>query len=290
MIQKNMNALIAAVVALVLGGVILMQAAFIVYPHEQILVLQFGDPQRVIKEPGLFWKIPFVQEIKTYDKRVLALDIPAEEVIAADKNRLVVDTYTRYKISDPLLFYQKATNEEKAAKLLAAIISPDLRKILGRVSFSDLLSQKREQIMANVKAEVIRSSQVLGVEIVDVRIRKADVPKQNSEAIYKRMNSERERFAKELRAKGQERAQNIRATADKEATVVLAEAKRDGEIERGTGDAKAAEIYAGAFGQDKEFFKFFRSLKAYRKALSEEEKTTFVIDPKSHPFFETMVK
>lgn len=288
--QINMNGLMAAVVALVLASLTVMQAVFIVYPHEQVLVLQFGDPQRVIKEPGLFWKIPFMQEKKIYDKRILDLDIPAEEVIAADKNRLVVDTYTRYRIRDPLLFYQKATNEEKAAKLLAAVISPDLRKILGRVPFSDLLSEKREQIMENVKAEVIKSSHVLGVEIVDVRIRKADVPKQNSEAIYRRMNSERERFAKELRAKGQERAQNIRAAADKEATVVLAEAKRDGEITRGIGDAKAAEIYAGAFGQDKEFFKFFRALKAYRKSLSEDDKTTFVIDPKTHPFFDVMLK
>lgn len=278
--------LIITLIAIFLLGFLVYESVFIVNPTMQVLVLEFGDPRRVIKEPGLHWKIPFIESLVNYDKRILSLDVPPEEVIAADKNRLVVDTYTRFRIVDPLRFYQKAGTEERAAQLMTAQISPDLKKTLGKVPFADLLSSKRKQVMERVQREVEESSKPLGVEIIDVRIRRADVPPQNSEAIFRRMNSERERFAKQLRAKGRERAQAIRAEADRQSTVIVAEAKKEGQILRGQGDGVAADIYAQTYSKNPEFYNFYRSLQAYEKSLTESTTpVTMVIDPSQHDFF-----
>ncbi len=270
--------------------VVLMESAFVLDPREQALVLEFGQPKRVIKTAGLHWKLPFMESLAVYDKRILGLDIPPEELISADKNRLVVDTHTRFKIVDPLKFYQTAGTEARAAQLLAAQISPDLRKVLGRISFSELLSSRRLEMMDQVQKEVSESASSLGVEIVDIRIRRADVPKQNSEAIYRRMNSERERFAKELRAKGRERAQRIRAGGDRESTIILAEAKRDANQLSAEGDKIAARIYAKAYQSDKNFYKFFRSLRAYETAFKSGALTTVVMDPRDTKFLSTWRK
>jgi len=273
-------------VALV-GLIILINASlFIVYPTTQVLVLEFGEPKRVIKEPGLHWKVPFVESLVSYDKRIISLDAPPEEVITADKNRMVVDTYTRFKITDPLMFYKKSGTEERGVQLLTAQISPGLRKTLGQVEFEDVLSGKREEVMRHVQKEVAASAKDLGIEVIDVRIRKADVPKQNSESIYRRMNSERERFAKELRAKGKERAQAIKAEADRQSTVVIANANKQSQILKGEGDGEAARIYGNAFGKNPAFYKFLRALQAYEAALIQgETPLTVILDPKENEFF-----
>jgi len=273
-------------VALV-GLIILINASlFIVYPETQVLVLEFGEPKRVIKEPGLHWKVPFVESLVSYDKRIISLDAPPEEVITADKNRMVVDTYTRFKITDPLMFYKKSGTEERGVQLLTAQISPGLRKTLGQVEFEDVLSGKREEVMRHVQKEVAASAKDLGIEVIDVRIRKADVPKQNSESIYRRMNSERERFAKELRAKGKERAQAIKAEADRQSTVVIANANKQSQILKGEGDGEAARIYGNAFGKNPAFYKFLRALQAYEAALIQgETPLTVILDPKENEFF-----
>jgi membrane protease subunit HflC len=279
--QKTVMGIIIGLLAL---GFLATEAAFIVGPQQQVLITRFGEPIRVIQDPGLHWKTPFIESLVFYDKRILNLEMQPEEVISADKNRLVVDTYTWYRIKDPLLFYQTTGNEEKAGQLLKAQISPGLLKILGKVPFADLLSKKRVEVMKLVQQEVSQSAKPLGIEIVDVRIRRADLPKQNSEAIFKRMNSERERFAKELRAKGREKAQGIRADAEKESTVIIAEAKRDADILRGSGEGLAAEIYAKAFEQDPGFYKFYRSLEAYNKTLADGN-TTLILTPDNNEFF-----
>ena len=269
------------------GLIILINASlFIVYPETQVLVLEFGEPKRVIKEPGLHWKVPFVESLVSYDKRIISLDAPPEEVITADKNRMVVDTYTRFKITDPLMFYKKSGTEERGVQLLTAQISPGLRKTLGQVEFEDVLSGKREEVMRHVQKEVAASAKDLGIEVIDVRIRKADVPKQNSESIYRRMNSERERFAKELRAKGKERAQAIKAEADRQSTVVIANANKQSQILKGEGDGEAARIYGNAFGKNPAFYKFLRALQAYEAALIQgETPLTVILDPKENEFF-----
>lgn len=276
--------ILALLAFLILSGTIILESAFILTPREQALILEFGQPRRVIKTAGLHWKIPVMESLIVYDKRILGLDIPPEEVISADKNRLVVDTHTRFRIEDPLKFYQKAGTESRVAQLLTAQISPDLRKVLGRISFAELISSKRSEMMDKVQAEVSQSAKSLGIEIVDIRIRRADVPKQNSDAIYRRMNSERERFAKELRAKGREKAKRIRAGGDRESAIIIAEAKRDANRLRATGDKVAADIYAKAYQADKAFYRFFRSLKAYEKAFQSGKTTTVVLDPTDTKF------
>lgn len=275
--------LIAAAIVLIAIGILIDSSLFIVDQTETALVLQFGKPIRVITSPGLEGKIPFVQNVVFFDKRLLDVEPPPEEVIASDQKRLVVDTYTRYRIVDPLLFYQTVGNEEVVRARLTALVSSSLRQVVGKVPLSALLSNQRAGIMHMIRDDVRGAAKPFGIDVVDTRIRRADLPTQNSEAIYARMNSERQQQAALYRGEGAQAAQTVRANADREVTVIIADAQRDAQELRGQGDAAATAIYAKAYGQDQDFFAFYRSLEAYRTALAGHN-TTFVLSPDSSFF------
>lgn len=264
--------------ALVAGG-----ALFTVHQTQQALVLQFGDPRRVVTEPGLHFKLPFVQNVIYLDKRILALDSPAEEVIAADQKRLVVDAFARYRIIDPLQFYKSLRNSQRANSRLSAILSSSLRSILGAEDFETVVRDARADLMLRIRVLVNEQAADFGIEIVDVRIRRADLPEANSQAIYRRMQTEREQEAAEFRARGQEVSRAIRAEADKRVTVLLAEATRDSEVIRGQGDQCRNRVFATVYSQDPDFFAFYRSMQAYEKSLKENS-TTLVLTPDSSFF------
>ncbi len=267
-------------VVLVVGGILAMGSFFIVDQTEQALVLQLGQPRRVIREPGLWTKRPFIENVIIYDNRVLDFEPPHEEVIVSDQKRLVVDSYTRYRITNPLLFYQTVSSEAGVRSRLSALVSGSLRRVLGNVTLLDVLSEKRAAIMAQIRDEVGVQAKAFGIDVVDVRLRRADLPEENSQAIYARMQSEREQQARQYRGEGAEAAQNVRSNAERERTVILADAQREAQKVRGEGDAQAIRIYADAFGQDKDFFAFYRSLQAYRDALNGRD-TSFVLTPDS---------
>ena len=256
---------------------------FVVKEINQAIVLQFGDPKQIITEPGLYFKIPFVQNVALLDKRILSLDPPPEEVIASDQKRLIVDAFARFKIVDPLKFYISVGNERVARSRLATIINSRLRNVLGKQSLATLLSQDRAKQMALIQEGVNNEAEKFGIEIIDVRIKRADLPQANSEAIYRRMQTEREREAKEFRAKGAEMAVTITSTADKEVTVILANANKTSEIMKGEGDGTRNKIFADAFGRDPEFFAFYRAMQAYEKALIGGE-TSLILSPDSDFF------
>jgi modulator of FtsH protease HflC len=279
----NQRLLAVVGVVLVVVGILAMSSFFIVDQTEQALVLQLGEVRRVIRTPGLQMKLPFVQNVIDYDKRVLDFEPPHEEVIVADQKRLVADTYTRYRIANPLLFYQTVGSEEGVRGRLSALVSGSLRRVLGNVTLNDILSEKRAAIMRQIRDEVADEAKGFGIEVVDVRLRRADLPEENSQAIYARMQSERQQQAAKYRGEGAEAAQTVRATAERERTVILAEAQRKAQEIRGDGDARAIKIYAQAFGQDKEFFAFYRSLQAYREALAGRD-TSFVLSPEGSFF------
>jgi modulator of FtsH protease HflC len=272
--------LVGVAVLLVVAGIFLTNALFIVDQTEEALVLQFGQPRRVIRDPGLWVKRPFLEDVQLYDNRLLDFEPPPEEVIVSDQKRLVVDTYTRYRITDPLLFYQTVNSEIAVRARLSALVNGSLRRVLGNVTLSALLSQQRSAIMRQIRDEVRDQGKSFGIDVADVRIRRADLPEENSQAIYARMVSERQQQAAQYRGEGSEAAQTVRANADRERTVILAEAQRDAQRVRGDGDAQSIKIYADAFGQDKEFFAFYRSMQAYRDALNGHS-TSFVLTPDS---------
>ncbi len=265
------------------AAVVLFFSAFIVNQTQQALVLEFGRPLRVVQEPGLNWRTPFIQTVEYFDKRILDLDTDSQEVIASDQKRLVVDAFARYRITDPLLFYQAVRNQLGAERRLISILDSALRTVLGRATFIDVVRDKRESLMNEIQAQVNLDARNLGMEIVDVRIKRADLPEANSQAIYRRMQTERQREAAELRAQGNEAAQRIRSTADRQGTVIIAEANRDAEILRGEGDAERNRIYAAAFGKDQDFFAFYRSMQAYEEGLKGNE-TRMVLSPNSEFF------
>jgi membrane protease subunit HflC len=275
--------LAVAAVLLVIVGILATSSFFIVDQTEQALVLQLGEVRRVVREPGLQMKRPFVENVVDYDKRVLDFEPPHEEVIVADQKRLVADTYTRYRITNPLLFYQTVGTEDGVRARLSALVTGSLRRVLGNVTLNDILSQKRAAIMRQIRDEVAAEAKGFGIEVVDVRLRRADLPEENSQAIYARMQSEREQQARQYRGEGAEAAQTVRANAERERTVLLAEAQRDAQRVRGDGDGQAVRTYADAFGQDKEFFAFYRSLQAYRDALNGRD-TSFVLSPDGNFF------
>lgn len=271
----------AVIVGLLL---ILVNSVYIVRQTEQAIVLQFGNPVRVVKDAGLKFKIPFIQNVVFYDNRLLNLDPPAQEVVLNDKKRLDVDSFTRYRIVDPLRFYKTVRTEAQARSKLEEIVNSSLRKILGRVTLPQLLSQKRTRIMADISSAVKVDAEQIGVNVADVRIRRADLPVEVLQAINARMKAERERDAKEFRATGQQEAQKIRAAAEKEKTVIIAEAEKKAQIIRGQGDREAIRIWNNAAGVDPKFFAYYRSLEAYKKALNGSD-TSMVLAPESE-FFE----
>ena len=268
---------------LVFAGFVAYLSLFTVKEINQAIVLQFGDPKKVIAEPGLQVKIPFIQNVVFIDRRILSLDPQPEEVIASDQKRLIVDAYARFKIVDPLKFYISVGNERVARSRLATIINSRLRSVLGKHSLATLLSEDRAKQMAIIQEGVNAEAKKFGITIIDVRIKRADLPQANSEAIYKRMQTEREREAKEFRARGAEMAVTITSTADKEVTVLLANAKKLSEIMKGEGDGQRNKIFAEAFGKDPEFFSFYRAMQAYETALIGGE-TSLILSPDSDFF------
>ena len=268
---------------IVVVGFAIYLSLFTVKEINQAIVLQFGDPKRIIAEPGLQVKIPFIQNVVFIDRRILSLDPAPEEVIASDQKRLIVDAYARFKIIDPLKFYISVGDERVARSRLATIINSRLRGVLGKQSLATLLSEDRSKQMDIIQDDVNEEAEKFGINIIDVRIKRADLPQANSEAIYKRMQTEREREAKEFRAKGAEMAITITSTADKEVTVLLANAKKQSEIMKGEGDGQRNKIFAVAFGKDPEFFAFYRAMQAYEKALIGGD-TSLILSPDSDFF------
>lgn len=280
-----MRSALFAIVVIVLaaGAFAAYSAAFVVSQTQQALVLQFGEPQRVIKEPGLYFKYPFVQTVNIFDNRILALDMRPQEVIAADQKRLVVDAFARFRIVDPLLFYQAVTNEQVARSRLSSSMDASLRRVIGAANFEAIVRDERSAMMERIGEDVNTQAKEFGIDIVDVRLKRVDLPQANSEAIYSRMQTERQQEAAEIRAEGREAGQRIRAEADRRATIIKAEAERDAQILRGEGDAERNKIFANAYGQDPDFFAFYRSMQAYETGMKSED-TRMVLSPNS-PFF-----
>ncbi len=268
---------------IVIIGVVLFQSLFVVSEIKQAIVLQFGDPKKIITKAGLNFKIPFIQNVVYLDRRILNLDSAPEEVIAADQKRLIVDAIARFKIIDPLKFYISVGNERVARSRLSTIINSRIRGVLGTQSLASLLSTDRAKQMSIIQNDVNTEAENFGIKIIDVRIKRADLPPANSEAIYSRMQTERQREAKEFRAQGAEIAQRIRSTADKDVTVIKAEAQKKSEIMKGEGDGRRNKIFADAFGKDPQFFSFYRAMQAYENALIGGE-TSLVLSPDSEFF------
>lgn len=276
MLRSHIYILVVALVAVFF----LWQSAFIVPMTQQALVLQFGNPVAQYTDPGLKFKTPFVQDVVVFDKRVLNVETPPVEVILADQKRLMVETFARYQIGDMLQFYKSLESEDQANTRLDNIINSALRGVLGDAPLSDVLSDKRAALMESVRKQVDAEVKDFGIRIVDIRIVSAELPKQTISAIYDRMRTERQREAAQFRALGKEQAQEIRSKADKERTVILAEAGRQAQISRGEGDAEASRIYAAAYKRDPSFYAFYRTMQAYRDSLPGDN-TTLVLSPDS---------
>lgn len=256
----------------------LMAALYTVDETQQALVVRLGAPIGVVTAPGLKLKMPLIDTVIYYETRLLLLEPAAEQVILGDQKRIEVQTYTRFRIADPLKFYQSVRTVDQARAQLTQLVSSSLRRELGRVMLHALLSEGRGTIVDNIRQEVAEQAQAVGIDVTEVRIHRADLPFETSQAIYDRMKSERQREAKELRAQGSEWAQAIQAKADRERTVILSEAQRQSKITHGEGDAEANQLLAEAFGRDPQFYKYYRSLQTYRQALAEAA-PTLVLSP-----------
>ncbi|HQS47750.1 MAG: protease modulator HflC [Rhizobiales bacterium 24-66-13] len=278
--MKNpvLGGVLAVIAVVVLIG--LYSSAFIVNQTQQALVLRLGDPLTPITSPGLHWKIPFIDSVVYLDKRILDLENPSQEVIASDQKRLVVDAFARYRISNPLRFYQAVGSIEAANSRLATVLNSSLRRVLGESTFTSVVRDDREGLMRRIAEQVNREASNFGIVVVDVRIRRADLPEANSQAVFQRMQTERQREAAEIRAQGAEAAQRLRSRAEREATIVVAEATSRGEQLRGQGDAERNAIFADAFGRDPDFFAFYRSMQAYEASLKPGD-TRLLISPDS---------
>lgn len=274
---------------IILGGALavlafgLFLSLFTVHQAQTALVVQFGDPRRVIIEPGLHFKVPLVQDVIYFDKRILGLDAQPEEILTTDRRRLVVDSFVRYRIVDPLLYYQTVRTESQLRGNLSPSVANALRGAFGKLDAIAIVSGDRPAAMQAVSVVLDDNAKKLGIDIVDVRIKRADFPETISQAIFRRMQTEREREAKEQRATGAELGERIRADAERQRTILLADARRQSEILRGEGEATRTKIFAEAANQDPEFYGFYRSLQAYGKALQQSD-TTMVLSPDSEFF------
>ena len=276
---------LSATIVVIIGAVAAAAyfSFFIVHQNEQAIVLEFGKPVRIINEPGLYWKIPVVQTVDYFDKRILDLDTASQEVTASDQKRLIVDAFARYRIVDPLLFYQTVRDERVVRSRLGPIVESSLRRVLGGSTFQDLVKDNREALMKRIAQQVNEEGKEFGLEVVDVRIKRADLPEQNSKNIFDRMRAERQRQAAEIRAEGAGAANSIRATADRDVTVIKADATRDGERIRGDGDAERNRIFAEAFSRDPDFFAFYRSMQAYEAGIKSGD-TRMLLSPDTEFF------
>jgi membrane protease subunit HflC len=281
MSDKILKILIASIL---FTGLLLYSTFFIVQETQQAIVLQLGEPKKVYKDAGLYYKIPLLQNVQFVDKRVLDIDAPAEEVIALDQKRIIVDAYAKFLITDPLKFYISVGNERVAQSRMSSIINAKIRGVLGKENLVNLISLDRTKLMNKITKEVAEEAKDFGINVIDVRIRRADLPSANSEAIFKRMQTERTREAKEFRAEGAELGQTIKSKADKEVTIILAEARRTSQILRGEGDGLRNKIFAEAFGRDPEFFSFYRAMQSYEKSLLSGGETSLVLSPDSEFF------
>lgn len=259
---------------------LIFKSLFVVKQIEQGIVIRFGEPMRVIQNPGLNWKIPFIEEICYFDKRLLEIEFSALEVTLKDRRRVVVDAFGRYKITNPLTFYQTVRSEYGVKRRLNAIILGSLRSVLGNLNLPDLLSDARSNVMTKIRDDVNTAAEKFGINVVDVRLRRIDLPKQNSEAIFARMISEREREAKELRAKGEEKSRIIMSSADRDAVIMLAEASKKAQILIGEGEALANKTYATAFSKDAKFYELYSIMNIYKKSLAKKE-NKLVLNPDS---------
>lgn len=271
--------------AIVLGAIAVVgySSLYTIYPTQQALVVQFGEVRGSVTEPGIYFKVPFIQDVIFIDKRNLNLDMPPVEAIASDKKRLVVDAFARYRIENPVRFYQTVNNVQQAEARLSTFLQSSLRSELAKATFTDVVRDKRTELMERIRTEIDGRAAEIGIDMVDVKIRRADLPEANSQAIFRRMQTERQREATEIRAQGEEQSRRIKSRADRDATVLIAEAKRDAEKLRGDGDAERNAIFAEAYGKDPEFFAFYRSMQAYEAGLQQGD-TSLVITPDSQFF------
>lgn len=279
----NNNRLVAGLVAAVFVLFVFASSFFVVSQKEQAVIFQFREIVRVVNQPGLHFKVPLLQTVEMFDNRVLAVDAPSQEIMMAEQKPLEVDAFARYRIVDPRLFYQRLRNEQVAGDRLGSLLNASLRSVLGTIKMANVLSPDRVGVMAKIKDELNAEVKDFGIEIVDVRIRRTDLPQKTSDAVFSRMRSQREQEAAQIRATGQQETLQITSDADRQAMVIVAEAKGKAEKLKGEGDRKALEIMAEATNKDPQFFAFWRSLAAYREGLSSDN-TTYVLSP-DHEFF-----
>jgi modulator of FtsH protease HflC len=281
-----MRSPVTGIVALILLFAVVIvgySSVFTVAQTEQALVVRLGEPVSVVTEPGLHFKAPFIDTVINIDKRILDLENPSQEVIASDQKRLVVDAFARYRIKNALQFYQSVGSIQAANVQLTTLLNASLRRVLGEVTFIQVVRDEREALMARIRDQLDREAGGYGIQVVDVRIRRADLPEQNSQAVYQRMQTERQREAAEFRAQGGQKAQEIRSNADREATVIVAEANSTAEQVRGEGDGERNRLFAEAYGKDPDFFAFYRSMTAYENGLKSGD-TRFLLRPDSDFF------
>jgi membrane protease subunit HflC len=281
-----MRSPVTGIVTLIILFVILIVAyssVFTVQQTEQALVLRFGEPVNIATDPGLYVKAPFIDAVIPIDKRILDLENPSQEIIASDQKRLVVDAFARYRIKNPLRFYQSVGSIQAANLQLTTLLNASLRRVLGEVTFIQVVRDERELLMGRIRDQLDKEADGYGIAVVDVRIRRADLPEQNSQAVYQRMQTERQREAAEFRAQGAQKAQEIRSNADRESTVIVAEANSKSEQIRGEGDAERNRLFAEAYGKDPDFFAFYRSMTAYENGLKSSD-TRYLLRPDSDFF------
>ena len=274
---------IFAVILVAVAAVITFSSIFFVYPYEQAVITQFGRIERAVREPGVYVKIPFIQSVEYLDKRARFLEQSEREVIASDKKRLIIDSFTRYRITDPIAFKQRAKFVSNFEGQLNGFMSSSLRDVAADFDFQEIVRDKRDELVEAIRASVNIKAARLGVEVVDYRVRRADLPKENSEAVYRQMQTERQQEANGIRANGQQAALQIRSVADRNATVIIANAKRDSEITRGEGDAERNAIFAEAYGKNPDFFEFYRTMQAYDRSLAQGD-TRLVLSPEGEFF------
>jgi len=274
---------IVALLALLLILIVAYSSVFTVQQTEQALVVRLGEPVKVVTAPGLNFKAPFIDSVISIDNRILDLENPSQEVIASDQKRLVVDAFARYRIKNALRFYQSVGSIQAANLQLTTLLNAALRRVLGEVTFITVVRDEREKLMGRIREQLDREADGYGIQVVDVRIRRADLPEQNSQAVYDRMKSERQREAAEFRAQGAQKGQEIRSKADREATVIVAEANSQAEQTRGAGDAERTRLFAEAYSKDVDFFAFFRSMSAYEAGLRSSD-TRYLLRPDSDFF------
>jgi modulator of FtsH protease HflC len=279
-----MNKIVLAVIGIVVVvlGIVGSASLFTVHQTQQALVLQLGNPIRVESEPGLKFKLPFVQDVTFYDRRILDLDPPAQEIILNDQKRINVDSFVRYKITNPLEFLKTAQTDANFRQIFGGRLNAAVRSEVGKVLLQDMLSNKRDDVMALITKQLMKQASQFGIEVIDVRIGRTDLPETTSQSVYNRMRSQRIAEAAKLRSQGAELKAKIQAGADRERTVILADAQKDSQIQRGMGEGVKTEILNSAFGQDEAFFEFYRSMEAYSEAFGEG--TTMVLSPDSDFF------